>query len=166
MKPHIEQNDPRVVIIHTHESLMPRVLYRYKKDPRVEVGGPFDHPDQHVILGLNDGIDPIAFRAEIEEFLQNFPIEPCRLQYDPKHDVSYGYYICFTCGADFYGGGKALHDDNCSVRLQGYKSCVLHFGPAHIDELRNLSKNWDENFDWYGITMADLRRYFPQLVNA
>lgn len=48
-------------------------------------------------------------------------------QYDPKHELTYGYWRCHTCEAEFYGGGPALHADGCPEH--DYKACVYYFGP-------------------------------------
>ncbi len=50
-----------------------------------------------------------------------------KAKYDADHDISYGYYECPICGAKFYGGGRALHNTECSER--DYGNCIYVFGP-------------------------------------
>jgi len=63
--------------------------------------------------------------------------------YDPDHTLTYGYWTCPLCQANFYGGGPALHTNGCAER--DYSKCVYHFGP-------------NENTRWIGavVTTAEL----------
>lgn len=51
-----------------------------------------------------------------------------KLAFDPNHTISYGYYRCQTCGAEFYGGGRTLHNAGCATNA-GYADLIYVFGP-------------------------------------
>ncbi len=50
-----------------------------------------------------------------------------RAVFDPTNSISYGSFRCPTCKAEFFSGGKALHDKNCPET--GYENCDYLFGP-------------------------------------
>jgi len=46
--------------------------------------------------------------------------------FDPTNAISYGSYRCPICKAEFFSGGKALHEKDCSET--GYEKCDYLFG--------------------------------------
>ncbi len=50
-----------------------------------------------------------------------------RIAYDAAHELSYGYWRCPDCGAEFYDGGRALHERTCAQT--DYSACIYVFGP-------------------------------------
>lgn len=50
-----------------------------------------------------------------------------KLRYNATHTLSYGYFHCTACGAEFYSGGRALHEQGCTE--EGYATCTYVFGP-------------------------------------
>lgn len=55
------------------------------------------------------------------------PPATIKREYDAAHTLSYGYYTC-ACGADFYGGGPAMHARGCE-HAGTYNGCTYHYGP-------------------------------------
>ena len=47
--------------------------------------------------------------------------------FDPTNTISYGSYRCPVCKAEFFSGGRALHEKDCAE--DGYKNCDYLFGP-------------------------------------
>ncbi len=60
-----------------------------------------------------------------------------RFEFDQDIDRSYGVWTCDDCGTKFYGGGRALHNEDCPATDQGYDSCVYHFGPVEAKAIIN-----------------------------
>lgn len=87
--------------------------------------------------------------------------EKPRLEFDPKHDLSYGYWTCSTCKASFYWGGKPLHKSDCSVNSEGYDTCVYHFGPK---ELAIVKKKGSNPLGPRFLSLENLTRFFPELI--
>jgi len=75
--------------------------------------------------------------------------------YDSLVDVSYGLWVCPTCKSEFYGGGPAIHERECTET--GYGGCEFHFGPGQVDEVNRTGR-------WYGITLEYLKENYPELV--
>lgn len=55
-----------------------------------------------------------------------------RLIYDPDSAIGYGRWTCATCNADFYGGGRALHERGCAVAKDEYESCDYNFSLKEV----------------------------------
>ena len=51
-----------------------------------------------------------------------------RAVFDPSNTISYGSFRCPVCKAEFYRGGKALHEKDCPET--GYENCDYLFGLA------------------------------------
>lgn len=49
------------------------------------------------------------------------------VRFDQHHPLNYGYYSCSICHAEFYGGGRAMHNPGCTE--EGYENCAYVFGP-------------------------------------
>lgn len=77
--------------------------------------------------------------------------------YDESVEVSYGLWICPTCKSEFYGGGPAIHNSNCTEA--GYEKCEFHFGPKQVEEAKRVGR-------WYGITLEFLKEKYAHLVEA
>jgi hypothetical protein len=60
------------------------------------------------------------------------------VRFDPDHPISYGYFSCPVCHAEFYGGGKAMHEQECTEK--GYEGCVYVFGPSESLDFAPLSQ--------------------------
>lgn len=82
-------------------------------------------------------------------------------KYDPEHSLSYGYYICETCGSKFFGGGRAIHNRDCSKANEGYNCCVYMFGPEEVKYIKRLGYSPNGPFD---LTLEFLEKNFPELV--
>ena len=68
---------------------------------------------------------------------------PRKKRYAPTHELSYGYWYCPTCQAEFYGGGPALHNTGCTE--QGYEPCIYCYGP-------------NENTRWIGAVVTEAEK--------
>lgn len=53
------------------------------------------------------------------------------IRYDPKHNLTYGYYCCPECDSRMYGGGPFLHREPCG-KTQGLEFWV---GPPAITKI-------------------------------
>lgn len=55
------------------------------------------------------------------------------IKYDPDPEaMSYGWYRCPECEAQFYGGGPALHKKNCPSSGRGYEGLEYWIGDVAI----------------------------------
>lgn len=59
-----------------------------------------------------------------------------QLRYEPDRRLPYGYWTCDTCGASFYGNGYPLHALGCAISGEGYASCLYHFGPVEVAQIK------------------------------
>lgn len=87
--------------------------------------------------------------------------------YDPDFEGSEGMYLCVECGKKFYGGGNALHTEECAGKDNGYKGCVFVFGPKTVEAVQKFAKNLGDNTP-YGnekrpFSLKTLREDFPEL---
>ncbi|MBT4166191.1 hypothetical protein HOE04_04090 [archaeon] len=80
--------------------------------------------------------------------------------FDPKQDVPYGYWTCNSCNANFFGGGKPLHKEDCPVREKGYDSCIYNFGPEEVKEANEKGV-----CSLAPLTLDTLAENFPDLVD-
>ena len=87
-----------------------------------------------------------------------------KFEYDPNHELSYGYFRCPSCGSTFYAGGPALHNTGCNEASSGYASCLYVVGPKTILDAHERGETSPGPLD--GITLAELRRQLPEAVAA
>ena len=87
-----------------------------------------------------------------------------KLVYDPEVKVSHGLWVCPECDAEFYGGGKAMHNKGCSI--PGYVGLEFHFSDAHVAEAKRKAALYGEDTEWYGISISLLREKFPELLEG
>ncbi len=59
------------------------------------------------------------------------PIYPkgMRKVFDPDYDMQYGVFQCTVCKSRFYGGGRALHNQNCTEEGYSTKTMIFFYGP-------------------------------------
>ena len=79
--------------------------------------------------------------------------------YDESVTVSYSLFVCPTCGAQFYAGGKPMHEASCPYYGQ-WTGVEQHFGPRQVLEAISLGLGRD----WYGISLDMLQEQFPELL--
>jgi len=90
---------------------------------------------------------------------------PKQYQYDPTETMSYEHYVCPTCDASFYSGGRAMHDPDCPVKGQGYDACTMVFGPKQVKEVIHMTEKYGEKLgQWHGLSIQVLREQFPELL--
>ena len=87
-----------------------------------------------------------------------------KLVYDPEVKVSYGLNVCPECKARFYGGGRALHNTDCSIK--GYEGTEYHFGDEQVAAVISKAKSFGPDSEWYGISLNDLKEQFSHLLEA
>ena len=50
------------------------------------------------------------------------------IQYNPENKTqTHGTYFCPECKSDFYGGGEAIHNKECTG-YKSYEKCIYIFG--------------------------------------
>lgn len=86
------------------------------------------------------------------------------MAYDPSHELSYGYWICKVCKSQFYGGGPAIHEKECTVREDGYEHCIYVFGPKQVRMVQDCAQKYGDEWMWYGINLEFLKENFPGLL--
>jgi len=90
---------------------------------------------------------------------------PKQYQYDPTETLSYEHYVCPVCKSDFFGGGPALHERDCSAKEQGYDACIVIFGPKQVEQvIQKVDDFGEKHGSWYGLTIQVLREQFPELL--
>lgn len=87
-----------------------------------------------------------------------------KLAYDPNITVSYGYYRCPACRAEFYGGGKAMHEKSCAQT--GYEACILVIGDKQVEEVLEKASKHGDDYQWWGVSLNDLREQLPTLLTT
>lgn len=89
-----------------------------------------------------------------------------KFAYDAAHTLTYGYWTCAECEAEFYGGGVALHNTGCS-QAKSYESCTYTFGPKEVQEAKDaaLRNGRDDQPTPLGpLSLRVLKDQFPFLV--
>jgi hypothetical protein len=61
--------------------------------------------------------------------------EKTQFKYDPESTVSYGSWECPECGSSFYGGGPAIHKEECSKKAGGYAGLTYLFSKSEADAI-------------------------------
>ncbi len=87
------------------------------------------------------------------------------LAYDPTLGLRDFGYWSHECGAEFYGGGDALHNRGCPVK--DYSGCTYHFGPSHVARAKKAAEeSGDETTQVVvrGFSLKTLKERFPELV--
>ncbi len=69
-----------------------------------------------------------------------------------------GTYRCPVCARTFYGGGEALHLDDCPEKPNGYQNCVYRFVP------RDVERTLEGYCVVEGLTVELLRHQFPDHI--
>lgn len=110
-------------------------------------------------------------KLELEVFFKGWyaAARPLRLVYDESVRVSYGLWVCRTCGSEFYGGGGAMHNKGCASESKGYTDCEFHFNLAQVfDILERAAKaeDYDKALcdEYHNICLLDLQMEFPELL--
>ena len=89
---------------------------------------------------------------------------PKQYQYDPAETMSYEHYVCPVCDASFYGGGRAMHEPDCSVRTRA-DACIVVFGPKQVKEVIHMTEKYGEKLgQWHGLSIQVLQEQFPELL--
>lgn len=85
------------------------------------------------------------------------------LQYDKNHkNLTYGYWRCPECDYGFFGGGKALHKEDCS--LNSYMGCIYVVGPDVISRAKQWAEEHGDDciVPLNPVTLAELREQLPE----
>ena len=87
------------------------------------------------------------------------------LVYDPENStMSYGFYRCPHCNAEFYGGGKALHERSCPKKDEGYKVCEYHFGDKEVATVKRQHEILGDRAPRGHVNMTVLHEQFSHLL--
>lgn len=73
------------------------------------------------------------------------------LIYDESVNASCPLFVCPTCKAEFFGGGRAFHKKDCIET--GYENCEMHYGSKQVEEVKRMAKMFGPEHDWYGISL-------------
>jgi len=87
------------------------------------------------------------------------------LKYDPElTDNETGEWRCKECGNVFYGGGLALHKNNCSKK--DYSNCVLVIGPDLVSFVKEWAvKNGEDcNSPTAPVSLKEIKEQLPQVL--
>jgi NAD-dependent SIR2 family protein deacetylase len=80
------------------------------------------------------------------------------IEYNSSLESTHGHWRCTECNSKFYGGGEALHRQNCSQK--GYESCNYCYGDAEIKRISSLLSNFGiEHFHACWTELAILRKH-------
>jgi hypothetical protein len=84
-----------------------------------------------------------------------------KLEFSKESDISYGFWKCPNCRAQFYGGGPAVHDKSCSKT--GYAGCIYVIGPKVIEAIKAWARTYgdDAKDTLNGISLNDIREQLP-----
>jgi len=83
------------------------------------------------------------------------------LKFDANHTISYGYWLCPECKAEFYGGGPALHLRDCSKR--DYDGCIYVIGPGVVSAAKEWAAKYgdDSTLPLCPLSLNDIREQLP-----
>ena len=87
-----------------------------------------------------------------------------KLEFDPRHDISYRYFRCPECGNRFFWGGPAQHGAGCNI--PGFDGCVVIIGPKVVENIKEWAREHgnESQEPLSEISLKDIQEQLPEIL--
>jgi hypothetical protein len=86
-----------------------------------------------------------------------------QLRYDTSFDIDTPCYRCPECKSQFFGGGRALHNEGCTKA--GYSKCEILITPMFVEAIKQYAARFGDDAQSYGVSLNMLQEQLPESLS-